>query len=112
MPDLAGSILVIEEIGERPYRIDRMLTQLWNSGSLKGVRAIITGQFTSCDEPSDNTITPRSVILERCKTFGIPMCEGLPVGHDIPNWAIPFGARASLSEVGDSLQLRILEELF
>jgi muramoyltetrapeptide carboxypeptidase len=111
MPQLAGCILVIEEIGERPYRIDRMLTQLWYSGSLQGVQAIVMGQLTSCEEP-DQSVTAEQVIAERCQHFTIPLYAGLPVGHDIPNWAIPFGTLASLKAAGDNAQLRILEELF
>jgi len=111
MPSLEGCILVIEEVGERPYRIDRMLTHLFYSGSLKGVQAIIMGQFTSCDE-QDGSVTPESVVIERCKHFGIPLFAGLPVGHDNPNWAIPFGARAHLSLTDVGGELRILEEIF
>lgn len=111
MPDLAGSILVLEEVGERPYRIDRMITQLWNSGSLRSVKAIVLGQFVSCDETDHPELTSEFVMLERCRTLGIPLCAGLPVGHDTPNWAVPFGARARLT-ASDDVELRILEEIF
>jgi muramoyltetrapeptide carboxypeptidase len=110
MPSLRDCILVVEEVGERPYRIDRMLTQLWNSGSLDGVKAIALGHFTGCDEPGVPTLDAKSVLLERCRSFGIPLCAGLPVGHQSPNWAIPFGVHARL-ESGNNVQLRILEEL-
>lgn len=112
MPDLAGCILVLEDIGERPYRIDRMLTQLWQSGSLKGVKAIALGQFSGCSEPNDATLSAESVVIERCRHFDIPLCAGLPIGHDIPNWALPFGAQASLEKQKDAVSLRVLEELF
>lgn len=111
MPSLNGCILIIEEIGERPYRIDRMLTHLWHSGALKGVQAIIMGQYTSCEE-AGGSVTPESVAIERCKHFDIPLFAGLPVGHDIPNWAIPFGTLARLKITNDGAELRILEELF
>lgn len=112
MPNLEGCILVLEEIGERPYRIDRMLTQLWHSGSLAGVKAIAVGQLCGCDEPGHPELTARSVILERCSDFGISFCEGLPVGHEVPNWALPFGAWSSLTHDGGVVKLNILEELF
>jgi muramoyltetrapeptide carboxypeptidase len=110
MPSLDGTILVLEEVGERPYRIDRMLTQLWHSGSLRGVKAIVLGHLTGCHEPGDPQMSAQSVILERCKHFDIPLCIGLPVGHETPNWAIPFGVKAAL-QGADRVQLRILEEL-
>jgi muramoyltetrapeptide carboxypeptidase len=112
MPDLKGCIVVLEEIGERPYRIDRMLTQLWHSGSLSGVKAIAIGQLSDCDEPDHPELTAQSVIFERCRTFGISVCEGLPVGHEVPNWALPFGAWSSLTHKGGIVKLSILEELF
>jgi muramoyltetrapeptide carboxypeptidase len=112
MPCLDGCILVIEEVAERPYRIDRMLTQLWNSGSLNGVRAIVLGLFVGCEEKDEHAATAQSVVMERCKHFGIPLCQGLSVGHETPNWALPFGALASLMPSSEHVELRILEELF
>lgn len=111
MPDLSGAILVLEEVAERPYRIDRMLTQLYQSGSLRGVKAIILGDFTACQEPGQSSLTPQATIISRCKDFGIPLCSGLPVGHRHPNWAIPFGVRARLAN-SHQAKLEILEEIF
>lgn len=112
MPSLEGCILAVEEIGERPYRIDRMLTHLWSSGALRGVKAIVLGQFTSCEEMEQPELTPQSVILERCRYFGIPLCEGLPIGHETPNWAVPFGVQAKLDDSKDGVELHVLEEIF
>jgi muramoyltetrapeptide carboxypeptidase len=52
LPDLAGTIVALEEIGERPYRIDRALTQLQTSGALAGVRGFAVGQLCACEEPA------------------------------------------------------------
>jgi muramoyltetrapeptide carboxypeptidase len=113
MPRLDGAVVVLEEIHERPYRIDRMLTQLLHSGALHGVRAVIVGHLTGCEEPMPQggarvpAPTPASVFEERLQSAGIPVVTGLEVGHQPPNWALPLGARVRVTE--SSLQL--LEDL-
>ncbi|MEK9207011.1 MAG: LD-carboxypeptidase, partial [Patescibacteria group bacterium] len=60
MPRFAGGILAIEDIGEAPYRIDRMLGQLWAAGALDGVKAVVLGRFTDCDvrESAADSVIP------------------------------------------------------
>ncbi len=100
MPELAGCILALEEVGERPYRIDRALTQLLTSGALRGVRGVAVGQLHACEEPAGgNPDSPdaEAVVLERLGALGVPVVTGFPFGH-VPerNAALPFGARVRL----------------
>lgn len=110
MPPLQGAILALEEIGERPYRIDRALTHLLASGALRGVRAVIVGQLVGCEEPETGHVGPSAdeVVVERLSTLGVPVVTGFPFGHDSArNAALPFGVAARLS--ADECTLEILE---
>lgn len=100
LPELAGTIVALEEIGERPYRIDRALTQLITSGAFAGVRGFAVGQLYACDEPpAGNPDSPsaRAVVRERLGQLAVPLVLGLPFGH-LPheNAALPCGARVEL----------------
>jgi muramoyltetrapeptide carboxypeptidase len=94
--DLGASILFTEEVGERPYRVDRMLTQLKLSGALDGVRAVALGDFTRCDEPDGSPPTVADVLDERLTAFELPGVAGLPLGHGERNLAVPMGATCAL----------------
>lgn len=120
LPSLAGHIVVIEEVGERPYRLDRVLTQLLRSGALRDVAAIVIGHLTGCDEPTPTARTagttpaatgrdppPRGldVVIERLGRLGVPVVAGLPSGHEAPNLALPLGGRARFVVDGDRATL-------
>lgn len=100
LPDLRGHVVVIEEVGERPYRIDRMLTQLIDAGAFAGVAAVVVGHLTQCDEPKsqsqlrDPAPSGLDVVIERLSSLGVPLLSGLPVGHEAPNFALPLGRSA------------------
>jgi muramoyltetrapeptide carboxypeptidase len=114
MPDLTGALLVLEEVGERPYRIDRMLTQLLTSGALDGVHAVLLGHLTGCTEPpGGEREVPAAidVVRERLSARGVPLVAGLPVGHEAPNFALPSGARARLTLAGEAAALEFLEDV-
>jgi muramoyltetrapeptide carboxypeptidase len=108
MPALAGTILAIEEIGERPYRIDRALTQLLDSGCLRGVVGIVVGDLHACAEPDNGGSqgwTADEVIEERLARLGVPVLTGLPFGHaPARNAALGFGVRARLDADQGSLE--------
>ncbi len=110
MPNLEGCILLIEEVGERPYRIDRMLTQLYHSKALNGVKAVIVGHLTRCQEHDSDK--PMDVCVERLSSFGLPVFSGMPVGHESPNFAVPFGALVRLTIEEDEAQLQVCEEIY
>lgn len=95
MPDLKGAILLIEEVGEAPYRVDRMLTHLLNCGILGRLAGIVLGDF-SVPGNSSGAITPADVLNERLGGLGIPVLGGLPVGHGELNEAVPLGTHATL----------------
>jgi muramoyltetrapeptide carboxypeptidase len=98
LPSMRGAILALEEIGERPYRIDRALTQLLSSGALRGIRGVVVGQLHACEEPESGTPGPTAseVFEERLATLGVPVVTGFPFGHAQRNAALPFGARVRL----------------
>jgi muramoyltetrapeptide carboxypeptidase len=108
MPSLVGAILALEEVGERPYRIDRALTQLIDSGSLRGVVGVVVGDLHACVEPDNGGSqgwTACEVIEERLARLGIPVLTGLPFGHAPGrNAALGFGVRARLDADQGSLE--------
>src|SRR5262249_9534491 len=75
--DLGAAIVVMEDVGERPYRIDRMLTQLKLAGSLDGVRAAALGAFLRCVEEDGSPPSVSEVLEERLTTYDIPAIAGL-----------------------------------
>ena len=95
MPDLEGAILLIEDVGELAYRVDRLLTHLGNCGILQGLAAIAVGQFS---EPGhgNNAVKPADVLNERLGGLGIPVLGGLSIGHGDCNLAVALGSQALL----------------
>jgi muramoyltetrapeptide carboxypeptidase len=102
MPSLKGALLFIEERGEAPYRIDRMLTQLRLSGLLDKCAGLMIGTFEECGEVSDVT----SLIEERLSDLPVPIMIGLPVGHGEENLAMPIGVKAVLDTSRMTLRLK------
>jgi len=89
-----GCILFLEDTAERPYRVDRMLTQLRQSGVLGAAAAIVFGAFPACDEPG-GTIDVRGVLRSLTRDLGVPVLFGFPSGHtDGPTWTLPLGVLA------------------
>jgi muramoyltetrapeptide carboxypeptidase len=92
-----GCILFLEEVGERPYRIDRMLTQLQLSGRLSRASAIVFGELPKCDEPGGD-VAARAVVSAFTRDFPGPVLFGLPSGHSSgATLTIPFGVRARVA---------------
>jgi muramoyltetrapeptide carboxypeptidase len=88
-----GSILFLEDVNERPYRLDRMLTQLRLSGILSRARAIVFGEMRDCNEPGGQ-ITARDTVRTLLGDFPGPVIFGFPSGHTSgPCWTLPFGVR-------------------
>jgi muramoyltetrapeptide carboxypeptidase len=107
-PDWSGCILLLEEIGERPYRIDRMLTHLQQAGMLENLAAVVIGDLVRCVEPPDAwpgqpSPTAIEVIRERLGSYGVPVFTGLPVGHGERNRALPLGARVAIDSIKGQL---------
>jgi muramoyltetrapeptide carboxypeptidase len=91
-PDLSGAVLFIEDVGERPYRLDRMWMQLVLSGALENVSGVIIGHLTKCDNDDH---TGLEVLSELVARVGVPAASGFQFGHEAPNYAVPFGAECS-----------------
>ncbi|MEV4065404.1 S66 peptidase family protein [Nonomuraea dietziae] len=99
-PSFAGRLVLLEDIAEHPYRIDRMLTQLLQSGVFDGVRGIALGSWVDCGDPLP-------VLAERLLPLEVPVIAGLPVGHGTPQWSVWLGALGVIDTESCSLSGRL-----
>jgi muramoyltetrapeptide carboxypeptidase len=95
MPALDGAILLLEDVGERPYRLDRMWTHLELAGVFRKVSGIVLGSFTHCEE-RDASYTSQDLLRELATATGLPCAAGFPIGHGEVNEPVPLGARVHL----------------
>jgi muramoyltetrapeptide carboxypeptidase len=103
-----GYVLFFEEVGERPYRIDRMVTQLRHAGLLARAAAVVVGELLNCDEPRGDP-TARAVIADLLSDFPGPVVLGFPSGHTTgPSMTLPFGVTCRV--VADSRPRLVIEE--
>jgi muramoyltetrapeptide carboxypeptidase len=87
----AGHVLFLDEVGERPYRLDRMVTQLQQSGLLGRAAGVVIGELPQCDEPGGG-VTARAVMADLFAGFAGPVVIGFPSGHTTgPAMTLPFG---------------------
>jgi muramoyltetrapeptide carboxypeptidase len=92
-----GHILFVDEVAERPYRLDRMLMQLRLSGLLGRAAGLVFGELPKCDEPGDDGPRARDVVADVLADFPGPVLFGLPSGHATgPCLTLPFGVRARI----------------
>jgi muramoyltetrapeptide carboxypeptidase len=104
----AGCVLFIDEVAERPYRLDRMLTQLRLAGVLHRASALVFGVLPNCDEPGGAHVG-RDVVGDLVADFRGPVLYGLPSGHtDEPTMTLPFGVRARV--IADAHPALVIEE--
>jgi len=97
LPSLNGALLVLEDVGEAPYRIDRMLTQWRSAGLLNNLAGVACGRFSWAEDdilPGDFSM--EEILEERLGDLGIPLVLNLPLGHGQPNHSLPLGALAQL----------------
>jgi muramoyltetrapeptide carboxypeptidase len=106
LPPLTGAILLLEDIGEKPYRLDRMWTQLALAGVFREVRGIALGEFVDC-EGQDAAYSSSDVLKELAASTGLPCAAGFPIGHGEANEAVPLGVRVRLD--ADARTLTFLE---
>jgi muramoyltetrapeptide carboxypeptidase len=90
-----GCVLLLEDVDERPYRVDRMLTALRLGGHLGRAAAIVLGGFTRC-APGKECVTVEEVLAERTSRLGIPVVTGAPFGHGEENRAFVLGRQATV----------------
>lgn len=107
--DTKDSILFLEEINEEPYRVDRMLTQLWLAGKLQQCAGIALGNFRDCESKglsiSGPSFTLMEVLQQRIVSLGIPAVYGLPFGHVRSKLTLPLGVLGELDATGKSIRL-------
>jgi muramoyltetrapeptide carboxypeptidase len=97
LPRVDGGILFVEDVGEHPYRIERMLYQLYHAGILGRQRALLLGVFNGFElGPNDNGYDLDSMVEHARSTFGIPVFTGLPFGHCRDKLTLPVGGHCSL----------------
>jgi muramoyltetrapeptide carboxypeptidase len=106
--DTRGAILLLEDVGERPYRIDRMLQQLLAAGKLARLAGVGIGDFSSCQDERYPETGALDVILETLGPLGVPLVSGLPFGHVRANFPWPVGGRATID--GDAGEIRVIEQ--
>lgn len=103
-----GGILMLEDVGEHPYRIERMLYQLHFAGVLGRQRAVLLGSFNGFEAaPNDNGYDLAAMIAHARERFGVPIYTGLPFGHCRDKLTLPFGGRCALEVARGVALLRL-----
>lgn len=101
-------VLFLEDVGEAPYRVDRMLTTLSLSGFFQGVRAVVLGAFTKSD-PGPHGRSVLDVLRERLSPLDVPIVSGVPAGHVEDNLELPLGAQVRVEAGSAGARLTFLE---
>ncbi|UWZ84238.1 S66 peptidase family protein [Occallatibacter riparius] len=108
-PQTEGKLLFLEDVGAKPYQIDRMLWQLRHAGKLDGVRGIVFGEMLDCASPGVGPELLEQAILSALEGIDVPVAFGLRSGHvSRQNVTLTFGVQAEL-EMGEETELRIFE---
>ncbi|HEY5908916.1 MAG TPA: LD-carboxypeptidase [Vicinamibacteria bacterium] len=109
-PRSEGTLLFLEDVHERPYRIDRMLRQLRQSGAFAGLRGLVFGDMQGCAPKVEEGYSLEAVVLEALEGLEVPVALGLSSGHTrLPALTLPFGVRARLSCDGSVGRFELLE---
>jgi len=106
-PDTRGALLLLEEVNEKPYALDRMLHQLAAAGKFGALAGVGVGQLVSCTDPKRAEPSAEAVVVEILGALGVPLVTDLPFGHGVPNLTWPLGVRAVLD--AERGELRFLE---
>ena len=94
----SGALLLLEDVDEAPYRIDRMLTQLLQAGSLSGCQGVVFGASPACEQPAGPaaSLSLLEVLQDLLAPLQVPVVYGWPAGHTAHQWTLPLGMPASL----------------
>jgi muramoyltetrapeptide carboxypeptidase len=105
-PDLDGAVLVLEDVNEDLYRIDRMLAHLRAVGALASLRGVLIGRFTGVKRHMDDgSLGVDQVLTHYFGSLGVPVLNGLPIGHIDDQWTMPLGVRARVDADAGSVEL-------
>lgn len=106
-PVIEGGILFVEDVGEPPFRIERLLYQLHLSGVLERQRALVLGHFTHCRPHAyDNGFDTEATFAQIARVARLPIVHGMPFGHEADKFTLPFGAPARLQVAHGQASLR------
>lgn len=95
--DAAGAVVLVEDVGEAPYRLDRALTQLRQAGALTGAVGLAVGELVDCETPaSPPGASALDVVAAHADELGLPAAAGLPLGHGRGQRTVPLGASATV----------------
>ncbi|MGI8313885.1 S66 peptidase family protein [Halobacillus mangrovi] len=104
--DTKGKLLLIEDIGEEPYRVDSFLSQLKLAGKLKEAAGIVVGDFSEAEpKKRDQSLTLEDVYDYYFSRLNKPVVSGFKIGHCQPHFAVPLGAKATLSSSSKTLTI-------
>src|SRR3546814_146032 len=110
-PAFTDSILFLEDIGEEPYRIDRMFSQLALSGALQRIKGFVFGRCSDCEASNPgNSLTVDQILDDYVKPLGIPAYQGALIGHMDEQFILPVGARVRMD--ADNGSIAVVENIF
>lgn len=109
-PDLTGAVLVLEEIGEVDYRVDRLFTTLRLSPKTRNLAGIILGDFSQCNGVYIDEQNVPAFIEQLASEFGCPVIANFPTGHSSRNIALPIGCEVSIDANFDNSSVTLLED--
>ncbi|WP_353125937.1 S66 peptidase family protein [Parapedobacter pyrenivorans] len=110
-PDFNNSILFLEDIGEEPYRIDRMFSQLALSGALQKIKGFVFGRCSDCEAKNPgNSLTLEQILDDYIKPLGIPAYQGALIGHMDEQFILPVGAKVRMDASQGTIT--VLEHIF
>lgn len=104
-PDFKKAILVLEDVSEEPYRIDRMLTQLHLAGVFNKISGVVLGDWHKCVSKDQNDGDINAVLSEHFSNLSIPVVKDFPYGHGIKGTIFPIGAKACLNATKGILEI-------
>lgn len=110
-PRLEGAVLLLEDVSEFPYRVDRMLTQLRLAGVLGGLSALVLGVFQDCFAPPemDRSPTLEELVIDAVGGYDLPVVSGVEYGHRHPRAVLPVGVPACVEAGRHGGEVRLLE---
>lgn len=103
LPDFTGAIVLLEDVGERPYRLDRLVTQLRLAGVLEGAAGFLLGDFTDCAGSASDP-TPEEVLKTNLADLGVPIVAGFPAAHGKRCFATRMGELVQIDGSTDTLR--------